>query len=160
MTGSRRVVFGLRPSGDGCCFCWRVIALASSAGLAMTVALWLAAFFVNPWDCHLSVGDTFHVGVWGGVDGPMFGRVVLFNDREYGPYRGSIIALSDGRGGVWPRHRVSGWGDACGVYYRHFYFADSGRTLWTVMVSLLYPFVAFAIVPLAWVWRRVRAGVA
>lgn len=44
--------------------------------------------------------------------------------------------------------------------HRHFDSVDSGRTLWTVMVSLLYPFVAFAIVPLAWVCRRVRAGAA
>ena len=30
----------------------------------------------------LSISDSFHIGVWGGVDGPTFGRLVFFNDEE------------------------------------------------------------------------------
>ena len=121
-----------------------------SSSFGSHVALWLAAFAVNPWDHHLSIAPSFHIGVWGGTDGPIFGRLVFFNDDEYGPYRGSIVALSDGQGKVPPEFqpRVSEWGDSYGVYYRHFYFPKSDKTLWTLMISLLYPFALSAVLPL------------
>jgi hypothetical protein len=133
-------------------------AFASAVLLVLTFALWLAAFAVSPWDHHLSVATSFHIGVWGGVDGPTFGRLVFFNDDEYGPYRGSVVALSDAQGNVSPAYRVSAWGDSYGVYYRHFYFPGSDKTLWTLMISLLYPFALFAVLPLTWCWRQWRTG--
>ena len=129
-------------------------ALASGILLTFTIALWLAAFVANPWDHHLSVTRSLHIGVWGGSDGPTFGCLVFFNDEEYGPYRGSIIARVDEQGNPHPRYRVRAWGDSFGVYYRHFYFPDSDHTLWTLMISLLYPLAVLAILPLAWGWFR------
>jgi hypothetical protein len=129
-------------------------ALASAVLLACTVALWLVAFFLNPAERHLAVTESFRVGVWGG---PICGRLVFFNTAD-GPYHGSIIALSDGQGNSHPRLRARGWGDSWGVYYRHFYFFDSGETVWTLMISLLYPLALFAILPVAWAWRRWRSG--
>jgi hypothetical protein len=133
-------------------------ALVSAALLLSTIALWLATFAVNPWEHHLSLTDSFHVGLWGGVDGPTFGRLVFFNDGEYGPYRGSIVWLTDAQGNSHSEDRLTGWGDSFGVYYRHFCLADTGRTLWTLMISLLYPFGLFAILPLAWGWWRWRSA--
>ena len=130
--------------------------LTSAILLISTIALWLAAFVANPWDHHMSVTGSLHIGVWGGCDGPTFGRVVFFNDEESGPYHGSIIALADEHGNPHPRYRVRAWGDSFGVYYRHFYFPDSDRTLWTLIVSLLYPLALFAVLPLAWGWFRWR----
>ena len=73
-------------------------------------------------------------------------RLVLFNDAEYGPYRGSIIGLVDADGSIYPPlEREESFGDSWGVYYRHFQWSDS--TLWTLMVTLWYPIALFAIMP-------------
>ena len=60
------------------------------------------------------------------------GRVEFFNDEEYGPYHGSIIALTSHD---WPPERIfskqQAFGDICGIYYRYFRWADSGAVLWT-----------------------------
>jgi hypothetical protein len=114
-------------------------ALVSTTILGATVVLWLIGSAISP----LSITDSFHIGVWSGFDG----RLVFYNDKEYGPYHGSIIALSDAPP---PRVQIQAWGNSFGVYYRHFYFPKSGKTLWTLAISLLYPFFLFAIVPLAW----------
>lgn len=137
----------------------RVLSIAtfiSAVLLGCTVLLWLSAFVLNPWSNSLSVTGEFHIGIWGGRDGPWLGRVVFFNDREYGPYRGSIIAVCDEDGNTYPNYRLSAWGDCFGVYYRHIYFPESNGTLWTLMISLVYPFGLFAALPLAWGWGRWR----
>jgi hypothetical protein len=49
------------------------------------------------------------------------GRLVIFNNAEYGPYLGSTIQFQDDKGNVYPRFdRQIAWGDTCGVYYRYF----------------------------------------
>ena len=131
-----------------------IASFISATLLACTMLLWLGAFVFNPWNHSLSVANDFHIGIWGGLDGPPLGTVVFFNNKEYGPYRGSIIALSDDRGNPVPPLEKQAWGPAWGIYYRHFHWLDSGATLWTFMVSLAYPFVLFSGLPVAWLWRR------
>jgi hypothetical protein len=121
----------------------------------LTVALSLAGFVTNPCDHRLSVTESFHVGIWGGFDGPTFGCLMFFNNAQYGPYRGSIIGLSAGPDDP-PQYQLSAWGDwdYSGVYSRHIYWPDSDTTLWTLAISLLYPLFLFAMLPLAWMWRH------
>ncbi len=133
-----------------------VASLISSILLGCTVVLWASAFAISPWDHRLSMSSTFHVGVWGGFDGPFVGRLVFFSDKEYGPYRGSVICLSDSQGNLSRPMITRAWGDAFGVYYRHFHWLDTGETLWTLMVSLAYPLLIFSVLPAAWLWRRCR----
>jgi len=108
---------------------------------------------LNPWDHRISVRDDFHVGLWRT-------RVVFFNDAEYGPYRGSIIGLVDSDGNVYPPLECEiKWGDSLGVYFRYFLRADS--TLWTLMVSLLWPCGVFGLSIAFWTfvwWRRHQAN--
>ncbi|MCA8988131.1 MAG: hypothetical protein KDA78_10840 [Planctomycetaceae bacterium] len=113
--------------------------------LAISVLMFLAGYIISPLDYHFSLSDDFHVGVWS--NGPD-SRLVFFNDPAYGPYRGSIIGLTDQDGNVYPPliHEQS-FGDSWGIYYRYFQWSDS--TLWTLTVTLWYPIVLFAILPLA-----------
>jgi hypothetical protein len=134
---------------------FNIAALVSAVLLGFTALLWLSAYFLNPHEHHLSITQRSHIGVWGGFDGPWSGRLVFFNDPD-GPYRGSIIALSDADSKTPAVIWRGAWGDSLGVYYRHFYLPKSGITVWTLMISLLYPLGLFAILPLAWVWRRWR----
>ena len=83
---------------------------------------------------HLSLSPSFHFGV---ASRGLESRLILFNDSQYGPYRGSIVRWW----GVMNRS-TTGFGDAFGIYYRHFVWSD-GRVLWTLFVSLWYPLVLF-----------------
>ncbi len=124
------------------CVAWFVLS-------CLTVILLVLSLAMNPWDHRISLSDDFHVGLWAG-------RAVFFNDAEYGPYRGSIIGLTDSDGNADPPlEREIKWGDSLGVYFRYFRWPDS--TLWTLMVSLLWPLAIFglptAICVCVW-WRR------
>lgn len=112
--------------------------LIAMLGLAV-YSLWM-----NPWDHRLSVGQHFHVSVWGG-DWDI--RLVFFNDADYGPYRGSTISVD----GNPPLRRELYFGDTAGVYYR--YFGLAGSALWTLMVSIWYPVALFSILPS---WQLLR----
>ena len=129
-----------------------IASLISTILLGCTMLLWLGAFFVTPWDCSLSVTRDFHIGILGGFgfEGMPLGAVVFFSDKESGPYHGSILALD-----TVPLREV-GWGPEYGIYYRHFRWLDSGKILWTLMVSLAYPLLLFSIMPAVWLWRRKR----
>lgn len=128
---------------------FRIATVISTALLAGTLFLFVATNFLNPWDHYLTLGPSFHVGVWKGGDGS---AIVFFNDAEHGPYRGSITGLV---GYVDPTlvHK-SGFGLSYGIYYRYFQWTHA--TLWTLMVSLWYPLVAFSILPAAWYYRFAR----
>ena len=128
--------------------------LISGVLLGCTVVLWASAFVISPWNHRLSITESFHVSVWGGFDEPFFGRLVFFNNKEYGPYRGSIISLSDSQGNSVPPITKRAWGDLFGVYYRYFHWSDTGETLWTLMVSLGYPLLLFSVLPAFWLWQR------
>ncbi|MGA2030614.1 MAG: hypothetical protein ABSG68_00015 [Thermoguttaceae bacterium] len=55
--------------------------LISSIFLGCTIVLWGSAFVISPWNHRLSIFSTFHVGVWGGFDGPPLGCLVFFNNQ-------------------------------------------------------------------------------
>lgn len=113
------------------------VAVVCAVLLSITLLLLLVAPFLDPIDIHLSLGRAFHVSV---QCRRFDSRIVFFNDSEYGPYRGSVIGLSDDDGNVYPpSQRQLSFGDAWGVYYRYFRWSDA--TLWTLTVSLWYPIV-------------------
>ena len=124
---------------------FNVACLASAILFGCTIVVWLWTYNIDPRDVGVSVSDTFHVSV---TRGWMF----FYNDAEYGPYRGSIIAL-DGDGVFAKEQR---FGPRFGVYWRYFRWAESGAVLWTAAVTLLYPLALFAVLPATWVWWRWR----
>jgi hypothetical protein len=152
-----------------------------SAILAVcTLILWLLTFSLNPWDHKVSLTKKFHVGVWEGFSGDTLGRLVIFNDAKYGPYRGSIVSLANEK---YPSKPVWVWrigedygigkeidfddkgeieltetaADFPGIYYRHFLWAKNVQPLWTLMMSLWYPLFLFSILPVIWLIRRWRS---
>jgi hypothetical protein len=142
---------------------------AQQTGRLLTIATWVSAFalsvaiflfgaswWLNPLDHRLSFGEHLHFGICRmGYHDP---RLVVFNDPQYGPYSGSIIAIVGDDGNVKPPLKESAFGDVAGVYYRHFAWVDSGNTLWTLMVSLWYPIGLFAILPARSVFRLLLSG--
>lgn len=153
-----------------------MVSLVSAFLVICTVGLWLATFTITPWDHKISFTQDFHVSVWKGFSGDTLGRLVIFNDAEYGPYRGSIMRLSEEN----TQETQSGWhaGDydfgqiiytnrddtidklkACdlpGIYFRHWKIHDQVRPLWTLMVSLWYPLVLFSLLPIIWIFHQWR----
>ncbi len=151
-------------------------ALVSTILAVCTFVLWLATFAVTPWDHKISLTKHFHVSVWKGFSGDTFGRLVIFNDVQYGPYRGSIMSL----GGEDTHETRRGWhaGDydvsqitltnldstsdklkACdlpGIYFRYWQMHDQERPLWTLMISLWYPLFLFSILPVIWIFHSWR----
>jgi hypothetical protein len=104
---------------------------------------------LNPWEHHIVLGPKLAVGVWGLWEWEWDTRVVIWDDLEYGPYRGSIYNVSDGQG---PRMRGF---DGIGIYYRNLEAGSQSR-FWTLMVSLWYPVILFAILPVIYLWRKRR----
>jgi hypothetical protein len=149
---------------------------------ACTFVLWLLTFAITPWDHKISLTKEFHISVWSGFNGDTLGRLVFFNNAQYGPYRGSIMNF----GGENTHEVQSGWFyanhhydfgqitstnsngtidrlklcDLPGIYFRHFQFHDQANTLWTLMLSLWYPLILFSILPVVWIfscWRSKRS---
>src|SRR5208283_3468380 len=133
---------------------FNALSLISAIVLACTIILWGWSFWTDPRKDCLSFSGNFHVAVENG-------RVSFFNVKDYGPYHGSVIALTSDE---WPIERIFSerryFGDTLGVYYRYFRWADSGIVLWTLSVTLLYPMVVFLMLPLTWAWKRWRARAA
>jgi hypothetical protein len=126
------------------------LSLISALLLACTVSLWVWSFWSNPGKNYLSLSNSFHIG-------SNHGRVDFFNEKS-GPYHGSIISLcltTKFGEDVFSERRE--FGDALGVYYRYFRWADSGAVLWTLSVSLAYPLVVLAVLPVIWCWLWWRA---
>ena len=130
------------------------LTFASLATFAATLVLIIASWFLTPSVHRVSVTDGFHVGVTSrGFDS----RIVFFSDSEYGPYQGSIVALSGDSGEHSPRMlREDAFGDFLGVYYRYFESAES--KLWTFAVSLWYPLGLSVFVPLSYFVIRGQAS--
>ena len=129
----------------------RTIAASSTVLLVVTVLLSLASHVLNPQKHYLSISDSFHASVL--ARDVLDVRIVLFNDADYGPYRGSTIQVSgsDGIGEPQLMHERR-WGDAWGIDYRDFAWSDS--RLWTLQVSLWYAIVLFSAMPGYWIRRR------
>jgi hypothetical protein len=135
----------------------RIAAIGSTLLLVVSVLLFVLGFSLDPRDHHLSLGPSLHVGLTKGGD--FASRVAFFCDGECGPFRGSVVALADSKGNVYPpfkQHR--GFGDDGGIYYRYFEWDDycgTGHLIhWTLTVSLWYPIVLFAVFPVIWGWRQ------
>ncbi|MBI1370077.1 MAG: hypothetical protein GC162_15665 [Planctomycetes bacterium] len=125
-----------------------------SAGLlAVTLALPIAGMWIDPWEQRLSLTNQCHLTLWGDGLGT---SLVFFNDAAYGPYRGSIISVSDDQGNTSPPiKRRFHIGPFAGIYYR--YFRWTGATLWTFALSVWYPALLFTILP-ARAWRHRTRG--
>jgi hypothetical protein len=77
----------------------------------------------------------------------------LYNDAQYGPYRGSIIAMeSPGHPSGIVEHS---FGTRAGIYYRHFHFPN-GYVLWTFAISIFYPLGIAMAFPIAWLCVNFR----
>lgn len=135
------------------------LALIASSVFAVGILMFgLATRFVAPRDFRLSLMPGLHIAVSNVRESGWLGRVEIFNDA-YGPYRGSIIGIVGADAKVYPPLDCKiAWGDAWGVYYRYFR-GDDGRILWTLSLSLWYPLLAAAALPLGrLLWRRSRSG--
>jgi hypothetical protein len=159
---------------------FKTISLISGVFLGLTLGLTIAAFWLSPWKQHLTITDSFHIGLFRGLGGDLIGRITFFNDSEYGPYRGSIIGLVDEQGNLLyeggraqPIRRffwsVGDHGILCRTYVDErgepvqkesscdlpgiYYrrFEWSETVLWTLMVSFWYPLFLFALLPCLWV---------
>lgn len=123
-----------------------IITLISAVLLGGMLVLLLFPNTINPWDHHLSLEDSFHMGVFGR-------RLAFFNDSNYGSYRGSIIGFVDSQGNlIPPLEREIAFGETLGIYYRYFRWNDDG-VLWTLMISLWYPTILLAVLPICWCIR-------
>lgn len=119
----------------------------------------IAAFLtltLNPWDHRVALTPDFRFAVWSGFSGT--DPVLVFFNQNEGPYRGSLITVEGD-----PRPPVVSsfdW-EFPRIYYRHIRRDDSIE--WTLMVSLWYPLIVFAIGPVAWGasrWKCSRAKTA
>lgn len=129
----------------------RVFTIVSALFLVVTVVLAIASFMVDPWKHSISLGDGFHVTLWHPSDNP---SVVFFSDQDYGPYPGSIVGIVGPDGTVYPKRlKEIHFGAIAGIYFRYFQWAPTD-VLWTLMVSLLYPLMLFAVLPVAWLLQR------
>jgi hypothetical protein len=123
-----------------------IITLVSAILLGGVFVLLLISSKNNPRDYHLSFCNTFHIGVFDK-------RLAFFNNSDYGPYYGSIIGLVDDQGNIQPPlERDIGFGETMGIYYRYFHWKDGG-VLWTLMISIWYPAILFAVLPILWCIR-------
>lgn len=152
---------------------FNVASLVSLVLAIFILVLWLLTFAVTPWDHRISFTRNFHVSVWSGFSGDTLGRLVVFNNAQYGPYRGSIMSI----GGKNTHETRWGWHmrdydfgqitfttqkgevdkvrvcDLPGIYFRDFQIHSENRPLWTLMVSLWYPLFLFSILPAVWIFR-------
>ena len=116
------------------------MAVASGIGSCL---LTVALFVSNHLDMQrhgVAVTPSFHFGLFDG--GAWF-----YSDER--PYHGSIVQI-DGQPPISQKSSL----DFPGVYYRYFRFP--AHTTWSLMVSLWYPIVLFAIPPALWIFHRRR----
>jgi hypothetical protein len=151
-----------------------ITSLISGVLAAVTIVLWLVTFLASP---QLPLTRHFNLGIWEGFSGEKLGMLEVYNDSQYGPYRGSIIALSDDKHppkAVWAWSVSEDYGvgreyifdrkgaiqviatgaDFPGIYYRYFQWPNTPQPLWTLMVSLWFPLLLFSVLPSVWLLRR------
>lgn len=127
---------------------FNLAALISLCLFVLVVFLCISTLWLNPWDHYISLTPQLNIAV---IGDDTIGRVVIFNDDAYGPYRGSMIDSTT----VIAEHH---FGDTAGIYFR--YFRWSTGTLWTLMASFWYPAVLFGVLPLIWIvtYRKTDSG--
>ncbi|MEK6259077.1 MAG: hypothetical protein AABP62_10725 [Planctomycetota bacterium] len=137
--------------------------LASAMLWVFSLSVTFLTFALNPWGNHLTINPDFRVGVWSGFSLDLVlgfsgtDPVLVFFNRNEGPYRGSLITVE---GDPHPPVVTGVDWEFPRIYYRHIRWDDS--LTWTLMVSLWYPLILFAIGPLIWGvsrWRHSHAKV-
>ncbi len=123
-----------------------IITILSFVVFIALLVLWAISYHFDIWTDKITFSPQFHIGAFDG-------RISFYNDEV--PYRGSIIALSDGKGNTYPSIlREIGW-NFPGIYYRYFRFPT--HTLWTLTLSFFYPVFLVGFLPFTrffcWVHR-------
>ncbi len=133
-----------------------IAGMLSAVVFWLIVMAWMTAGHVDPRKHFVSFGRDCHLSIdaWGAA-----ARLEVFNDSYYGPYSGSIIGFSSAKSpAVDPNGpRVWAFGDTAGIYFRRFRW-PSGKSLWTLSISLLYPLALSCILPIVWFTSRRRAS--
>ena len=116
--------------------------------LALFIGLYSYAWIVDP-DLHsssseISVGNArlTVTKLWGG-------QLILFNQEA--PYTGGIYAMSGDK-----TVSAKGW-DGFGIYFRLIKDTKMVGSWWTLMISLWYPVIIFAILPVTFAVKKWRA---
>ncbi len=123
----------------------KIITWTSAVLLILVLCLVTAGARLHPLSDYVSLSPDVHLSV-------SHGRFIVFNNAKYGPYDGSV----DTPGYESARYiEKTAFGERCGLYYR--YCRTAYWSLWTVKVSLLYPILIFAVLPLVWFVRAVAA---
>lgn len=112
------------------------LAVASSIGCFLLTVVLLVSYRLDMTKHGLAVTPTFHVGFFEG-------GVWFYSD--YWPYHGDIIAIE--------RPLKTSGLDFPGIYYRYFRYPAS---TWSLMVSLWYPILLSAILPVFWIFHHRR----
>ena len=128
---------------------FNIAAICSAVACLAFAAACLLAASVDPVTRFLTLHQNLHLSIDQRPYGP---ALEVFNDANYGPYRGSIISVS--APGLPSEVKSTGL-DFVGVYYRDFRWPN-GMTLWTLSLSLIYLVVLGAVLPATWVIRRLR----
>jgi hypothetical protein len=116
------------------------VTIASAIGCGLMMLALVVSYRMDMRRDGITFTEHFHSGIF---DGGLW----FYSDQL--PYHGSIIQLGDQP----PILQKSGF-DCPGVYYRYFRFPTN--TIWSVMISLWYPVVALAILPVIWMFHRRR----
>jgi hypothetical protein len=134
-----------------------LLVLCSTIVFIATIIAWSVAWRVSPRQEFVSVSSDCHFSIdarsFAGNDG-LEARLEIYNDASYGPYSGSIIAVTfPGKPMLDPKEIA--FGDTAGIYYRNFHWKNGAR-LWTLSLSLIYPLIASLILPAIRLFRRRR----
>jgi len=121
------------------------VTIISTALFILILLLLVLSHWIDPHEHRLSFSKDFHVSVYDR-------DLAFFNNSEYGPYRGSIIAL-DVQGQM-PSIRKVAFGYTFGIYFRYFKWADTGDVLWTLLLNLWYLLALFSVLPVIWLSLR------
>lgn len=133
---------------------FNVVAGVSAVLFCLCIIAWAMASYVEPSEQSLSFLEDCHLSLFGHPSNIIDATAVLFNIKDNGPYRGSILYFS----GEPNPPTVTGFGYTAGIYYRMIRWPD-GNVLWTFALHMAYPSAFFLILPMIWGYgyrRRVR----
>jgi len=134
-----------------------IASMLSAVVCCLIVMACMMAGHVDPRKHFVSFSHDSHLSIDGrGTDA----RLEVYSDLTVGPYHGGIIGMSSAKyeyPTVDPTGpRVWAFGDTAGIYFRMFRW-PSGKSLWTLSISLLYPLAASCILPIVWFTLRRQA---